>query len=161
MWDHRFCCSLSLGGRDQSLIHDVTSAIKYGKCLLIAPLMKAISSNGGPPSRDGDGRFFAGSCSEYLQKLGRRLCPLQGDHLDVGEVKTRVGAVSTIMSLRGGFGPQARRPTRQSRSNQGWDRDCFASLAMTIDLLFSGLCTANSVSQFSLVPTQLFCYHSR
>jgi len=46
---------ISVGGREQSLMHDITAAIKYGKCLIVAPVMNAISCNGGPPSRDGDG----------------------------------------------------------------------------------------------------------
>ena len=48
---------LSVGGRDQSLISDITAAIKYGKCLITCPVMQAISSNGGPPSRDGEGKI--------------------------------------------------------------------------------------------------------
>lgn len=47
---------ISAGGRDQSLMHDVTAAIKYGKCLILAPVMEAISNNGGPPARDGNGQ---------------------------------------------------------------------------------------------------------
>ena len=46
---------LSVGGRQQSLIHDITGAIKYGKRLIVCPIMVAISSNGGPPSRNAEG----------------------------------------------------------------------------------------------------------
>ena len=48
---------LSVGGREQSLVHDITAAIRHGKCLIPCPIMQAISNNGGPPPRDGDGKI--------------------------------------------------------------------------------------------------------
>lgn len=73
---------ISVGGREQSLMHDVTAAIKYGKCLIVAPVMNAISSNGGPPSRNGNGEVQDATqaflTSVRMPYLAGPMHPLQG-----------------------------------------------------------------------------------
>lgn len=49
---------ISAGGRMQALEHDMLAAIKYNKRLILANILKAISTNGGPPARDASGRVL-------------------------------------------------------------------------------------------------------
>ena len=73
----------SVGGRMQSLQHDILAVINYGKRLIPIDLLGAISPNGGPPARDGSGRvenataafmnsifqFYAARGNGYYQAL--------------------------------------------------------------------------------------------
>lgn len=49
---------IGANGRMQALEHDMVAAIKYNKRLILANVLKAISTNGGPPARDAEGKVI-------------------------------------------------------------------------------------------------------
>ena len=55
----------SVGGRMQALEHDMIAAIVYNKRLVPLEVLKAISTNGGPPARDADGKVLDATAAFY------------------------------------------------------------------------------------------------